>query len=63
MEHGKEEGKEREREREREIICIYIYIYMVIPCPVIPGYPLRYEPLHIKRKGEILLLRYNWSSI
>ena len=61
MEHGKEEGKEREREREREIM--YIYIYMVIPCPVIPGYPLRYEPLHIKRKGEILLLRYNWSSI
>ena len=59
----KKEKREREREREREIICIYIYIYMVIPCPVIPGYPLRYEPLHIKRKGEILLLRYNWSSI
>ena len=57
MEHGKEEGKERERERDN------VYIYMVIPCPVIPGYPLRYEPLHIKRKGEILLLRYNWSSI
>ena len=55
--------EKREREREREIMCIYIYIYMVIPCPVIPGYPLRYEPLHIKRKGEILLLRYNWSSI
>lgn len=40
------------RERER------IYIYMGIPCPVIPGYPLCYEPLHIKGKGEILLLRY-----
>lgn len=53
--------KKEKREREREIM--YIYIYMVIPCPVIPGYPLRYEPLHIKRKGEILLLRYNWSSI
>ena len=55
--------KKEKREREREIMYIYIYIYMVIPCPVIPGYPLRYEPLHIKRKGEILLLRYNWSSI
>ena len=59
----KKEKRERERERERDNVYIYIYIYMVIPCPVIPGYPLRYEPLHIKRKGEILLLRYNWSSI
>ena len=53
--------KKEKRERERD--NVYIYIYMVIPCPVIPGYPLCYEPLHIKRKGEILLLRYNWSSI
>ena len=59
----KKEKRERERERDNVCVCVYIYIYMVIPCPVIPGYPLRYEPLHIKRKGEILLLRYNWSSI
>ena len=59
----KKEKRERERERDNVCVCVYIYIYMVIPCPVIPRYPLRYEPLHIKRKEEILLLRYNWSSI
>ena len=56
MEHEKKK-KKRETERQRE--SIYIWAFLAL----LPGYPLCYEPLRIKRKGEILLLRYNWSSI